>query len=934
MQNQTGITIYTVTKITHNLIQENGVYTCDPIFLKEQWIQILNLADSEQHKKQLDILLMFYRKMGHKSTCKSIGAEYSLKPSSVNALITNFCRFAKKHSGMKFTIEYEGEEDEKLWPIAMTGRELPKGLFEWQVRPELVYGLKDYLINKLLKKYRQRVLAQGLNNDYSEERYKWELTASLKGKDVKSILEAISIADSSMNLLTWRTKDSIRDELKNQPDKIINCFEKLLQDKPFEERFQEFKQYGKSVFGANNAQKILSERTAALFLACINPAKDAIYMSDLYKLTIKYLGIPAKPGLPYLHYLEILKEISEYINKDIELTDKLRNETSGLIWSDLSNAQDVLWQMRGFMETSMPNNWIQQLYDEAIEKNDGTFSVWYPEYVNSITRFIGMFDKGRKPEEVTEETLKYFILVHDNAISSNKQGAYTNNEFDEIIKLWPKLYEIFKKNIAEGKINREDYDTAYELIDSITSKHSKRHKHAAFHRLWAGLFPDLLSTTIQDIYFKKVYKSIHERDDSLKAPTGDWLEDNLSFMEYLKDKVKFKEPRHRALLAWYIHEHLSKQIEETSDMEKYINLLENNHNLILTGAPGTGKTYLAKQIAMAMGDANPGFVQFHPSYDYTDFVEGLRPNATGGFERKNGKFKQFCADAIAPMSSSNFNEAYERLVNDIEASGGNMRVMTAGSSSPTAFAISVNNRGNLDLRTGKDQQHNGSLTKERIQDCENQIYWKGYYKGVMQLLIDKYGLKQVAQDVKTKHVFIIDEINRGELSKIFGELFFAIEPGYRGVKGRVSTQYQNLVDAGDPFYEGFYIPENVYIIGTMNDIDRGVESMDFAIRRRFAWMEVTSEERISMLDEVIPDWSEEAKASMKSLNDSIKTPEIGLSRAYEIGPSYYCNLTKYNGDFESLWKYHIEGLLREYLRGTRDVEKKVEILKAAFDKRS
>lgn len=844
--------------------------------------------------------------------------------------MTNFCRFAKKQSGMKFTIEYDGENDEKFWPIAMTGKELPKGLFEWQVRPELVYALKGFLINKLLKKYRQRVLAQGLNNDYSEERYKWELIASLKGKDVKSILEAISIADNSMNLLTWRTKDSIRAELKNQSDKIINCFEKLLQDKPFEERFQEFKQYGKSVFGANNAQKILSERTAALFLACINPEKDAIYMSDLYKLTIKYLGIPAKQGLSYLHYLEILKEIAEYINKDIELTDKLRNETSGLIWSDLSNAQDVLWQMRGFMETSMPNNWIQQMYDEALANKSSVYESWYPEYVKSVTKFLEMFKDGNKAEDIDNETLKYFISAGDNAVSSNLQGTYSASEYEAIKEHWPELYTIFKRNIDAGEISRSDYDAVYNIIDPLLSKR----RPAAFHRLWAGIFPDILTTVIKDDRFRKIYKSVRERDDSLKPATGDWLEDNLTFMEYLKDKVKFKEPRHRALLAWYIHEHLPKQIEETSDMEKYINLLESNHNLILTGAPGTGKTYLAKQISLAMGDANPGFVQFHPSYDYTDFVEGLRPNATGGFERRNGKFKQFCADAIAPLASSNFNEAYERLVNDIEASGENMTVMTAGSSSPTAFAISVNNRGNLDLLTGKDQQHNGSLTKERIQDCENQIYWKGYYKGVMQLLIDKYGLKQVAQDVKTKHVFIIDEINRGELSKIFGELFFAIEPGYRGVKGRVSTQYQNLVDAGDPFYDGFYIPENVYIIGTMNDIDRGVESMDFAIRRRFAWMEVTSEERISMLDEVIPDWSEEAKASMKSLNDTIKTPEIGLSRAYEIGPSYYCNLTKYNGDFESLWKYHIEGLLREYLRGTRDVEKKVEILKSAFDKRS
>lgn len=916
--------------VTHKLTQVNGVYTCDPIIHKEKWEEILNLADAGQHKKQMDILLMFYRKVEHKSTCKSVGAEYSLKPNSVNALITNFCRFAKKHSGIDFVIEQDGSNDETFWPIAMTGRELPNGLFEWQVRPELASALKELLIKNLLQTYRQRVISQGLNNEYTNEKYKWELTTSLKGKDIKSILEAISTSDNSMNLLTWRTKDSLRDELKKQSDKVFSCFEKLLQDKPFEVRFQEFKEYGKSVFSANNAQKILNERTAALFLACFDSETYAIYKPDLYKLTIKYLGIQPAGNLSYPHYLDILKEIAEHINKDHDLIEKLRSETSGLIWSDLLNAQDVLWQMQVYMESSMPKNWIQQMYDEAIKKNDSVYSKWYPKYIKSISMFLGMFEDGKDPEEIDDDTLKYFISTGDNEISSNLQGTYTSSEYEAIKEIWPSLHAIFKRNIEAGNISRSDYDSVYNTIDSLLTKR----RPAAFHRLWAGLFPDQLTTVITGDRFKKIYKSVRERDDSLKPPTGDWLEDNLAFMEYLKEKVQFKEERHRALFAWYIHENISKSTEDTSDMEKYINLLESNHNLVLTGAPGTGKTYLAKQIAKAMGDNNPGFVQFHPSYDYTDFVEGLRPNASGGFERKNGKFKQFCAEAIAPMASSNFNEAYEKLICDIEASGKPMNVMTAGSSSPTPFAISVNNRGNLDLLTGKDQQHNGSLTKERIQDCDNQIYWKGYYKGVMQLLIDKYGLKQVAQDVQTKHVFIIDEINRGELSKIFGELFFAVEPGYRGEKGRVSTQYQNLVDAGDPFYDGFYIPENVYIIGTMNDIDRGVESMDFAIRRRFAWLEVTSEERISMLDELIPDWSEEAKASMISLNTAIKSNEIGLSRAYEIGPSYYCNLSKYNGDFESLWRYHIEGLLREYLRGTRDIEGKIETLKAAFDNKS
>lgn len=84
-------------------------------------------------------------------------------------------------------------------------------------------------------------------------------------------------------------------------------------------------------------------------------------------------------------------------------------------------------------------------------------------------------------------------------------------------------------------------------------------------------------------------------------------------------------------------------------------------------------------------------------------------------------------------------------------------------------------------------------------------------------------------------MFIIDEINRGEISKIFGELFFSIDPGYRGHKEGVYTQYANLHENPE---EKFYIPNNVYIIGTMNDIDRSVDTFDFAMRRRFTFLEI------------------------------------------------------------------------------------------------
>ena len=299
-----------------------------------------------------------------------------------------------------------------------------------------------------------------------------------------------------------------------------------------------------------------------------------------------------------------------------------------------------------------------------------------------------------------------------------------------------------------------------------------------------------------------------------------------------------------------ILEEMDREVENTKK------LLLANHNVVLTGAPGTGKTYLAKEVAEKMG-AECKIVQFHPSYDYTDFVEGLRPLNQGdslGFQRMDGVFKKFC--------------------------------------------------------------------KEALQADRSQPY-----------------------------VFIIDEINRGEISKIFGELFHSIDRGYRGKKGRVNTQYQNLVKEDDEFYEGFYVPENIYIIGTMNDIDRSVDSMDFALRRRFAWKEITAESRISMLDDETawggkkPEQSviEELKRRMTNLNNCIidqypdqeststaSKDRIGLTKAYQIGASYFLKYMMY-GNFDDLWEYHLKGLLYEYLRGTSHIEEKIERLHTAYN---
>lgn len=311
--------------------------------------------------------------------------------------------------------------------------------------------------------------------------------------------------------------------------------------------------------------------------------------------------------------------------------------------------------------------------------------------------------------------------------------------------------------------------------------------------------------------------------------------------------------------------------KKNMEIESLKNLILSNYNLILTGAPGTGKTYLAKQLAaqiiigMEYDEKKASdeeklkmkkqydFVQFHPSFDYTDFVEGLRPfedeKGNVGFKREDGIFMKFCRKAL---------DAY-----------------------------------------------------------------------------NKAGNKEAP-----KYVFVIDEINRGDISKIFGELFFSIDPGYRGEKGKVKTQYSNLWKTekyGDS--DSFYIPQNVYIIGTMNDIDRSVESMDFAMRRRFAFKEVRAEDNMDILktnEKLLPHF-DKIKKRMKNLNCAILTIQ-GLSTAYQIGAAYFLKLENYlasdgelgDGSWESLWDNHLNGLLFEYLRGLPNAEEDLETLRSAY----
>jgi hypothetical protein len=567
----------------------------------------------------------------------------------------------------------------------------------------------------------------------------------------------------------------------------------------------------------------------------------------------------------------------------------------------------------------MMNNKLQAYLDYFVKYDDGENLGWY----KNITTWIGIAqeikkavnqldfsildeaqkkdaiqkiiaDKSKGQLKTVESFFDKYLFEQHNALGNIQQGVIWDSDNN------PHKTEI-KAEISEQvliDILSEDIGDSKAKIDALLNGVDRNYE-AATIRLLRALFPEKIAAVDAP---KKLWRLLIILEAKLGfTTTGSIIDRHTQLM----NSINYSDYAQKQIFFWVLYE----MLQDTLSLKRAI---------VYYGAPGTGKTYQSKYVAEHYIDnhriklgtdigAKGGkykikTIQFHPSYSYEDFMEGIRPSSAGTLTLHNGTFKAFCKEAGSI-------ETY--LYTD------------------TDF---------LKIQSFKDKNYDFSLiTVEQLQ-----LNLKGIDETILPIP-KEIGKGITISELIEPAFFIIDEINRAELSRVFGELMFSLE--YRGYNGKIKTQYSYLnrseSDENVFFWENnedwFFIPQNVFLIGTMNNIDRSVDSFDFALRRRFMWEEV--EPNFDTVRNLFrAPWKDELARSFESLNDAILNDDI-LGKDYRLGHSYALSIKPMQERFETakeargfLWKEFIKSLLEEYLRGLGNEGKAQEKLKTFMQK--
>ena len=614
----------------------------------------------------------------------------------------------------------------------------------------------------------------------------------------------------------------------------------------------------------------IDERTLSFLLTLKFPNEYTFYKRDIYTKLCEYLGEVSRKERKYEHFIELLTEITTYFNNP-----ELRQLTSNFIPQGFDEplllAQDIVYQNMTISS--------EKAFRNVLDKIPKHWASAFFYKLGNIIEDLALEDTENQVFSVRldEKSLRYHIGKRICLSVSSKEFLF-----------------ITGREVDIPKLRREEFERPNNAF------------------LYYQGTPQHIETYYSDI------KNAVKEEIALDKETYPKSYDNSYFREYVFEKrykVEFET----------IESNMTNQAIKPT----IIDLLHYKHQIILQGPPGTGKTREAKRIAKQLlglndndsleGNEQFKLIQFHPSYSYEDFVRGIvaQPNETGGgivYTAENKVLAEFAEKALKafqePIKWENFRDFLEK-----EKKEGREVYFDEGKE------LKYNFIQNNELRYLSRGNHNlaGIPIEEFCQrnlDDKFDSFYKNYHKWGWKFITD-YFIKW-ANDFKRKksYFLVIDEINRANLSTVLGELIYALE--YRGE----SVESMYAIDDDN----SFTLPPNLYIIGTMNTADRSVGHIDYAIRRRFAFVNVLPKELEGNFDKNL--FKAVSKLFIENYDEYINNTDTKLKRAKTLSPEFkpedvwlgqsYFIQKKYSDGkdvpMSIRWEYEIKPILLEYIK--------------------
>jgi len=748
-------------------------------------------------------------------------------------------------------------------------------------------------IEKLIDEYKEIVKKEG----FEQEIYKWKLIKKFYGKpdvDSKNFASEIKALNAA-NLAYQYFGSSAKWMLDRKPEEYRKNIKDLFNEKiSLIDRIDKFissvSELFDSVKSKENDSSHHDERSISVFLTYRYPEKYVFYKYSYYKKYCDLLEInPRKVKERYPHYLELIENLVEnYIKKDSELQNLLKEALDDDCFDDENFkvlAQDILFRTLERKEDAGETTKLDYIKNLEIT------------LVREIQQTKDFFNNKEAVEKHFKNVLPERKTYHQYGTKGRISKNTPNDE--SIFLLFTYRNEFvggcFTKGAPLKNEDEEGYTYfSYDLCHAI---------------LW---FNKSISkeNMENDIIGKKIQGGNNFKDDT--------FEDYRQVINKIIDLGYLKEEDITLM-----------ETEGEPEMKGKENNLYRPLNLIFYGPPGTGKTYNTVNRALeiigedisgktrknikALFDAKVKegqivFTTFHQSMSYEDFIEGIKPdmnNESLKYGVKPGIFRKICEDA---RTEDNFDDAYEKAIGQVSETG--LELKTPQQNKP--FSVFINSAKSFVAKPKTEVATEMTITKEMVRNyLENGIVkdWKPYLIPISEYINKNYGPINFGKNEKN-YVLIIDEINRGNISQIFGELITLIEEDKRVGKDEaleIVLSYSK---------DKFSVPSNLYIIGTMNTADRSVEALDTALRRRFCFKEmppipeiIATEGRLRDKKGIVEGIN--LPALLETINNRI---EKLLDRDHKIGHSYFMSVENID-DLKNVFQNNIIPLLQEYFFG-------------------